>query len=289
MGGDDQLQHGVHDGLDRVVSTERFAPFLDAVEGDTDLALQLYVWNRDLSVAVLADVAVIEVALRNSMHSAAVRAWGPHWYSNLEVPLDDRSASQLKRAWSNLPRSVQNRALDDDVPGRLVAQCMFGFWTNLLDQGGYSGQTPRRANVRYDTLWDEAFKHAFPGGRGEARQQRLREVDALPKDRRYDQRVARLQQTVAFTREWVHSVCKVVNDLRNRVAHHEPLINGFPLNGQGGRRLTIGEGHEHCCSLARMIDRDFARWIGSNSRVPHLIAADPRRLANDHTSHERHP
>ncbi len=63
---------------------------------------------------------------------------GAHWYSDPTVVLDDRSTRQLSSAWASLPDSVKRRAQDPDVPGRLVAQCMFGFWTNLLDAGGTS-------------------------------------------------------------------------------------------------------------------------------------------------------
>jgi len=41
--------------------------YLAAAGQDVNLARKLYVWDRDISAAVLADVAIIEVALRNSM------------------------------------------------------------------------------------------------------------------------------------------------------------------------------------------------------------------------------
>ncbi|MDQ0425244.1 Abi family protein [Cellulomonas iranensis] len=127
-----------HSGLDRGISAPRFATFEHAAGGDPGLARDLYVWNRDLSVAFLADIAILEVALRNAIRDAATAAWGAHWYSDPTVVLDDRSTRQLSSAWASLPDSVKRRAQDPDVPGRLVAQCMFGFWTNLLDAGGTS-------------------------------------------------------------------------------------------------------------------------------------------------------
>jgi hypothetical protein len=255
-----------HHGLVRGLSVPRFGTFLSAAGGDDRLARELYVWNRDVSVAVLADIAILEVALRNAMHESAVAAWGSHWYSEPSLVIDDRTSKALSGAWSRLPEGVKRRAADTDVPGRLVAQCMFGFWTGLLDAGGYIGTHPRRTKANYDDLWKRAFKRAFPGGRAEAR--RHRSAVAAAGGTRAD------LVGIAFTRTWIHSVCKNVNDLRNRVAHHEPLINGFPLNGQS-RRMSTDEGHEQCRLLAGALDRDLASWLDVNSSVPTLLRQRP--------------
>jgi len=255
-----------HRGLARGISEPRFGTFLAAAADDTRLARELYVWNRDLSVAVLADIAILEVALRNAMHEAATAAWGTHWYADPAVAIDARSARGLAGAWGRLPKSVKERPTDPDVPGRLVAQCMFGFWTGLLDAGGYIGDSPRRVHLDYDKLWASAFKQAFPGGREVARQQRAEARAAGAKDSDL--------ADIAFTRSWMHGVCKIINDLRNRVAHHEPLINGFPLNGQQ-RRLTTAEGHEQCRALAGSLDRELASWIDANTQVPSLLQQRP--------------
>ncbi|NMK55266.1 hypothetical protein HHM24_11125, partial [Staphylococcus capitis] len=84
----------------------------------------------------------------------------------------------------------------------------------------------------------------------------------------------------SFTRTWVHSVTKTVNVLRNRVAHHEPLHNGFPLPGQRSgqqqpNRLTAAEGVEAYMKLTRMIDRNLAEWIVNNTKVTTLLATRP--------------
>lgn len=247
-----------HAGLARGISAARFQTFLDAAGQDEALARDLYVWNRDLSVAFLGDIAILEVALRNAMHDAATNAWGTHWYADIQVPLDERTLSQITSSWKHLHKSVTKRADDADVPGRLIAQCMFGVWTNLLDSGSYVGEGPRRRQIDYDDHWHAAFKSAFPGGKAEAKALRKATTSSLPN----------------FTRDWVHGVCKAVNDLRNRVAHHEPLINGFPLNGQKAR-MSPAEGHEQCMLLARLIDRDLAKWLSSNSSVSSLLDGRP--------------
>jgi hypothetical protein len=244
--------------LDRAISTDRYGSYLQAAGQNRDLARRLYVWDRDLATAILADLAIVEVALRNAMHTALTNSYGQFWYEH--VLLDDRSQGQVARAWGYLINPVQN---DPATPGRLVAQCTFGMWVNLLDAGGYAGKALWRRQADYEDLWRTTLSSAFPGGRAEARS------DPDPNAR--------------FTRAWVHSVAKTVNVLRNRAAHHEPLHNGFPLPGQRSgrqqaraRRLTVAQGVEAYMRLARMIDRNLAEWITFNTRVPATLASRPR-------------
>lgn len=228
----------------------RLASFLsESPNGNIDEALELYIWNIKLSTAFLADIAILEAALRESINKAAAAKWGSHWY--LEIPLDERSEQNLAVAWSQLSRRVRERPNDGDVPGHLFANCTFGFWTNLFDKGGHTGKSPRRVRVNYEHNWEAALRHAFPEGRNVAR-----------------------QQHAGFTRDWVHGICKRVNSIRNRVAHHEPLIRGFPMPGQP-HRMTCTEAHEETLKLARMLDPKLAAWLAENSDVPRLIAARP--------------
>ncbi len=90
--------------------------------GDPDRARELYLWDRDLSVAFLGDLAILEVALRDAMSAQLEAKWGGvDWYENTAMPLDDRSMNTLSTAWGG-------RVKEPKTPGRLVAQCMFGFW-----------------------------------------------------------------------------------------------------------------------------------------------------------------
>lgn len=81
-----------------------------------------------------------------------------------------------------------------------------------------------------------------------------------------------------FTRAWTHGHALVVQALRNRAAHHEPLVTGIPLPGRGQSarpRVSVEEGISTCALLLRMVDRDLAEWVAGESRVPGLLAAAP--------------
>lgn len=247
----------------RSIPAARMATFLrNSPNGTADEGLELYLWDRDLAAAFLADLAILEVALRDALHRAATSKWGVYWYE--EMPLDSRSQKGLADAWARLPKNLKKHPRRSDLPGRLVANCMFGFWTNLLDQGGYAGTGPRRRQIVYDDNWP-ALRKAFPGGKIEADLQRRKNPANA--------------NEITFSRAWVFQVCKRVNDIRNRVAHHEPVINGFPLKGQSSngsaKRLTPMEAYEEILSLARMVDRDMASWLETNSAVPQTFAKKP--------------
>ncbi|MBD8586011.1 Abi family protein [Frigoribacterium sp. CFBP 8766] len=243
------------EALDKAISSDRLQTYLNEAHNDVRLARALYVWDRDLAAAVFADIAVIEVALRNAIHRELSNEYGPRWYDTGGLPLDDRETSTLRRTWDELPGHVKQHPGSPDVPGRLVARFMFGFWRNLFDAGAYLGKAPRKVRVNYDDNWRDALHKVFPGGKAEAR-----------------------RQGVQYTRDWALKQVSIVHALRNRVGHHEPLVRGLPLPGQGQPRLTASQCHEACLRLARMLDRDLAEWLQRNSSVRSLLEARPAHV-----------
>lgn len=151
------MTHEQKAALNRAISPDRFGTYLAEAGGDLERARDLYVWDRDLSTAILADIAIVEVALRNAINNALTRSHGTEWYLK-DVGFDDRSRRALTRAWRDLPK-------DSRTPGRVVAQLMLGFWVGLLDSGGYVGSEPQAFKMDYETLWRSTIRTAFRGGR----------------------------------------------------------------------------------------------------------------------------
>lgn len=60
----------------RSISSDRLTTYLVAAGNSRDKAHRLYLWDRDLASAVMADLAFVEVALRNAMHAQLARRWG---------------------------------------------------------------------------------------------------------------------------------------------------------------------------------------------------------------------
>ena len=76
------------------------------------------------------------------------------------------------------------------------------------------------------------------------------------------------------TRTWTLGVVSPVHAPRNRAAHHELLVNGFPVPGES-RRLSVEQGHRACLRLARVLDRDLASWLGDHSQLADRLARRP--------------
>jgi hypothetical protein len=239
------ILHPNHRGaLMRAISPDRLSTYTTEASGSGRDELELYVWDRDVSAGAMADIAILEVAMRNAMNTALERLAGQADWYRVDIGLDNRSLDAIARAWGELP---QHRR----TPGRVVAQLMVGFWRNLLEAGGDSGKGPLKKSVSYEDLWRSEMHTAFPGGRAIA-----------------------ASENTQFTRTWTLGVIKDVHAVRNRAAHHEPMLTGIPLPGEN-RRISIAQGHSSCLKLAGMLDRDLAKWLALNSRLAEAIADEP--------------
>ncbi|MEW2070980.1 Abi family protein [Streptomyces sp. NPDC007346] len=217
--------------------------------------MELYLWNVRLSAAFGEVIALAEVILRNAIAEQLATAYGATWYARTEL-FDDRTINGFKTTWRNISMPTDRttgkpaqKTLQAVPAGKIVAESTFGCWVNMLDKGGTRGDGPYRKNVDYDsTLWRKALHKAFPHSGGK--------------------------------RATVFTTASHVRSLRNRAAHHEPLIQGVPLRGQndGGRRarrLPLPDAHAEVLRLVEYIDKDVATWLGQTSRVPELIRVRP--------------
>jgi hypothetical protein len=84
----------------------------------------------------------------------------------------------------------------------------------------------------YNQLWIERLHRAFPNGSG--------------------------------SRKEAASLMARLNPFRNRLAHHEPIINA-----------SIARRHDDLIELARLVDEDAARWIQARSSVVEILEWRP--------------
>ncbi|WP_133205762.1 hypothetical protein [Arthrobacter terricola] len=130
------------------LSAGRFGTYLRAAGGSRQRALELYEWNSKLSAAFLRDLSHLEVGLRNACDrqlSAAVLPEEVHWTDPgtlLELfPASIRTNKRTGTSWdaNKNPRDKAQEARKRcaspgvmPVPGKIVAELMFGFWTYLV-------------------------------------------------------------------------------------------------------------------------------------------------------------
>jgi len=149
------------------LSTGRFGTYLSAAQGSRSLALALYEWNASLGAAFLHDLGHLEVGLRNAYDrtlSAATVGEDLHWTENptmlkLFPPVMKNDPVQQRLVDVNeIPRSQIQRARMDAsrsgsaslVPGKVVAEVMFGFWTYLT------------SNAHEKNIWVPYLHGAYP-------------------------------------------------------------------------------------------------------------------------------
>lgn len=221
---------GDPDAVVAAVSDPRLRPYLDRVGSDRDRALALYEWNLEMSAAVYAGLAIVEVALRNAMdpHIGRFNARQPEvlalggdpnrWLLNparLLVKLTTSPSRPRSCGTRGCPlRSsiyvAQDRSLQavgqvrkpthDDV----LAQTTFGMWGHLLPTS-----TAKQAGKGRARLWVGYVEKAFPYLEQDPTQLTLH-VNAL-------------------------------RALRNRVAHLEPVLDRHQLRGHlDSMRLVMG-------------------------------------------------
>lgn len=170
-----------------MISAPRFSTYLSQYQGSQDHALRLYTWNIELSAAFWGPLAILEVLLRNSMHTQLAKGRQADWWDASSVNLMDRENDALASTIRKLKKAGNCNPSADDI----VGASSFGLWVGLLDVG-----LPRHHQLDYPmALWEPRLKHAFPHLNGVKRKQ-------------------------------LHGELNRIRIFRNRVAHHEPIFRG---------------------------------------------------------------
>ncbi|WP_405644055.1 hypothetical protein [Streptomyces uncialis] len=130
-------------------SALRLTRYLRAAQGDVAAAQRLYWWNIEASSALFGPLHCLELALRNALHHQLTQRYSREaWWE--EAPLDPAGRRLVTKAHDKCAR----RGNTPVVPGSVVAELTFGFWTALLSRG-------------YDRhFWVPVLHRAFPHYRG---------------------------------------------------------------------------------------------------------------------------
>ncbi len=207
----------------------RLLRYLNAANGDAEFCLALYVWNTRLSAALMRDLSDLEVLVRNTFNDAIQsRRPGPHWLLDPDSPL--RVPRPRKRAGgeddSNKgTREKTERAIRDAGGPDATPGKVVAELTF-----GFWLSLVRRG--REHEIWTPYVVHAFN----------------KPKLKRHA----------------VEERMNPLNDLRNRVAHHEHLLT-----------TDVTKHHDWLLELAGWLSPNVADHISSTSEVGDLISKRP--------------
>jgi hypothetical protein len=238
-----QLSTQMADALAAGIARERLRKFRAAFGGATSRAVHLHQFDQALSAGIVAVLATMEVLLRQAMHVELSIGLGQRWFDRTDL-FDYRTKGDIKRCKAQLgsPNYVQQLP-----PGKVIAGFSFGVWCNLLARGSAPEKNSSLAPLDYEsTLWTPYLSKAFP---------------YWSEDRSGLDRVA---QRVRY--------------VRNRVAHHEPVVFGIPLpgvfDGPAQVRLRPSTAIASALTLLGAVNKPAAEELGATVRRWPLLAND---------------
>lgn len=226
------------DEMVRLLSTPRLTTYTEACGGEIPRALDLYRWNLDLSMAFFGSIHYFEVAFRNHVDMAMTK-WmqaeyekmggqkdrAPHW-------LDDKRDLVLGK--SPIDHSCINSKTKTIISS---AKKQAARRHNPPSEGHIISEITMGTWVwilkpgSRDSPWVNALKNSFDGN---VQKSKLTES---------------LDQLV---------------DLRNRIAHHEPIFD-----------LDLIEEYNNLIRTSEIISLRLAWWIDSTSQVEKMIRSQP--------------
>jgi hypothetical protein len=222
--------------LERVadaLSRERLSKYLKRTGGDVERALALYEWNAELGAALNVVLSQTEICLRNRISNVLTMAFTP---PGSTIPW--HRVARLRNAHAPVQQEL------DKAEGRLtlpvpslsdvVAACDFNLWRELCK--------PSYAGVFWARRIPAAFPHA-PFTKGKER-------DFL---------------------SGLHRRVDLLLKLRNRIAHHEPIV-GSNHEALGAK---LSNRHSDAVELLNWMDRDLAGWVSQRDRFLHVMTACP--------------
>jgi phosphoglycolate phosphatase len=130
--------------LEKYLSPERLAAYVNYARGNKWVAIRLYERNTEVSEALYGVIQALEITLRNAIHNIlSVQLGGPEWYETVGLAESERKAlEEAKQKVQDRPEAL--------TPGRVIAELTFAFWGRLFSDS-------------YDkTLWVPHLRKIFP-------------------------------------------------------------------------------------------------------------------------------
>lgn len=185
------------------ISAPRLSSYRLFFNPPNDVALYgTYCWNEAVSSCFMRLIGVLEISLRNRFHAAlSAKLWNPaisigtphsnDWYNRIR--LTSRSLEQVQKATHRKKRNVYVPITPPPPPHKVVASLTYGFWPRLLDYlSDVNGQ---------GIPWG----HILPM--------------VLPNHHQWNP----VYWASQAHQDKLYARLDLVGDLRNRVAHFEPI------------------------------------------------------------------
>jgi len=208
------------DSLEQALSLERFGRYQAWAGGDRERALDLYALNVRLSEALYVPLQMLEIALRNRIHTVLSNAYQSRWFEDPVVVTIPHQQDQVREALADLARERK-----ESTSGRVVAALTFSFWTTML-------------GTHYETLW-QTILH----------------------------RIGRRDDGKGLRRKDFSGPLTPIRLLRNRIAHHEPIL-----------AWNLLKHHDAMLRLTAFLSPEAAAWCERLDRFETVHPTEPVML-----------
>ena len=189
--------------FETIMTTARMSRYLTACGGTSKRAMTLYRKNLQLSQELFTVVSCFEVALRNGIDKQLIQTLGNDWLRNGAAAGGIFDNNNCRLTRDNINDAV-HKLNHQYTHNKLVAELGFGFWRYMFapNQFAATGRT---------------ILHIFP---------------AKPTS----------TAAIQYNNTFVFNQLAQINNLRNRIAHHEPICfqSGVPVKSTTYARQHYG-------------------------------------------------
>lgn len=208
--------------IEDVFSEKRMQKYVQSCGGDTRRAMTLYRYNLKLSQEMFTLISCFEVALRNRIDRQMMARWGNDWLRDLVMPggnfYNQHSVEKTKKIITNAYKELQSSG--NYSHSKLLASMEFGVWKYLYSNAHYR-------------LTGRVLLHAFPNK-------------------------PRSSAQVQYDHNYIFHELNFINNIRNRIAHHEPICFGNPVGIDTTYALTH---YARIMTLFQWMDIDAPRLL----------------------------
>ena len=189
--------------FEAIITPARMGRYLAASSRNTRKAMTLYRKNIKLSQELFTVISCFEIALRNAIDGHYTAVLGNDWLKNAAAPAGIFDNNKCRLTQTNINDAIRN--LNQHYSHyKLIAEMGFGFWRYMFANNQF--------NAAGSTL--------------------LRIMPSKP----------RSNPTIQYNHNFILNQLAVINELRNRIAHHEPICF---LTGQPIKDTMYARNHYH--------------------------------------------
>jgi hypothetical protein len=207
--------------FEKVLTAPRLGRYVRACHGNTRKAMVLYRLNLKISQEMFTVISCFEVALRNAIDLHCCVRFGQDWLRDSALPGGVFDNDYNCRFTKTAIEEAIGKLKWHYTPDKLVAELGFGFWRYQFAAHQY------RATGR-------TLLHIFPGKPSSSK-------------------------SVQYNSTYVFNQLARINDLRNRIAHHEPIC--FLRGTATKSSQAIRADYAAICELLHWMELDVTRLL----------------------------